>query len=130
MTRKTVTSLAFAALCMAGFAAAPSAAQAEEMILKDQMITNGPQADRGDFRGNWSATRNNIESQRYDQLVQTSPGFRSARMRRECGPITDPQLRSDCLASFQQYEPSGIGYGSSMPPHRLRHHRHFESLGQ
>jgi hypothetical protein len=38
-------------------------------------------------------------------------------MRRECGPISDPQLRSSCLASFNQYEPY---VGSSMPPRRLR----------
>jgi hypothetical protein len=38
-------------------------------------------------------------------------------MRRECGPITDPQLRSDCLASFNQYEPM---VGSSMAPRRYR----------
>jgi hypothetical protein len=27
-------------------------------------------------------------------------------MRRECGPITDPQLRQSCLDSFAQYEPA------------------------
>ena len=26
-------------------------------------------------------------------------------MRRECGPITDPELRQQCLASFHQDEP-------------------------
>lgn len=123
MTKKTVTSLAFAALCLAAFAGAPSA-------RADQLITNGPQADRGDFRGNWSAQRNNIESQHYDRLVQTNPGFRSARMRKECGPINDPQLRSDCVASFDQFEPSAVGYGSSMPPQHWRHHHNYRYMGQ
>ena len=38
--------------------------------LNDSLETNGPQASRGDF-GDWSARRNNIESARYDQLLQT-----------------------------------------------------------
>jgi hypothetical protein len=78
-----------------------------------QLETNGPQASRGDF-GDWSARRNNIESAHYDRLLQTNPGFRQARMRKECGPINDPQLHQQCLASFDQYEP--VMYGSSMGP--------------
>ena len=113
MTRKGVTTVAFAALCLAAFAASPAGAQ--------ELVTNGPQASRGDL-GDWSAARNNMESARYDRLLQTSPGFRHARMRRECGPITDPQLRGDCLASFNQYEPPM--YGSSAPrSHRLHRYQ-------
>jgi len=107
---KTVISLAFAAACMAVM---PSA---NAQIIQNELVTNGPQASRGDF-GDWSARRNVIESRHYDRLLQTSAGFRHARMRRECGPITDPQLRSDCLASFNQYEPY---VGSSMPQRRHR----------
>jgi hypothetical protein len=55
---------------------------------------------------NWSARRNVIESAHYDRLLETNPGFRQARMRKECGPVTDPQLHADCLASFNQDEPS------------------------
>jgi hypothetical protein len=120
MLSKTTTSLAFAAACLT-LAAVP-AAQAqyytEPTVIQPQVETNGPQASRGDL-GDWSARRNVIASQRYDRLLQTSMGFRQARMRRECGPINDPQLRSQCLASFQQYEPTMTG--SSIPPRRLRH---------
>jgi len=45
------------------------------------------------------------KSQHYDYLVRTNPGFRAARMKKECGPIRDPGLRSSCLASFSAYEP-------------------------
>ena len=41
------------------------------------------------------------------------------RMRKECGPISDPQLRDQCLASFQQFEP--VMTGSSTRPWRERH---------
>jgi hypothetical protein len=107
---KTVISLAFAAACVAFM---PSA---NAQIIHNELVTNGPQASRGDF-GDWSARRNVIESRHYDRLLQVSPGFRHARMRRECGPISDPQLRSSCLASFDQYEPM---VGSSTAPRRNR----------
>jgi hypothetical protein len=49
-------------------------------------------------------------------MLQTSPGFRHARMRKECGPINDPQLHGQCMASFGEFEPTMTG--SSMPPRR------------
>lgn len=49
---------------------------------------------------NESAAQNVRESQQYEQLLRTNPAFREQRMRIECGPITDPQLRQSCLASF------------------------------
>jgi hypothetical protein len=107
---KTVVSIAFAAACVA---LAPSA---NAQIIQNELVTNGPQASRGDF-GDWNARRNVIESRHYERLLQVSPGFRHARMRRECGPINDPQLRASCLASFNQYEPM---VGSTVAPRRYR----------
>jgi hypothetical protein len=81
-----------------------------------EVLTNGPQ---GSPPPNWSAQQNVRESERYDRLLETNRAFRNARERRECGPITDSQLREQCLASFRQDEPyagsSGAtgGYGSS-----------------
>jgi hypothetical protein len=80
-------------------------------------MTNGPQTNPGDVSPSWSARRNVAESERYDRLVETNRAFRQARERKECGPITDPQLHQQCVDSFAQYEPSGAatGYGSSQP---------------
>lgn len=97
MTKKTVTSLAFAAGC--ALALAIPAAQAQT-----QVWTNGPEWTPGDSSS--SAMRNNAESAQYERLLQTNPGFRQARIHRECGPITDPQLHQSCLASFGQHAPS------------------------
>ena len=125
MIRKTATSVAFAAGCVLAFGAMPAAhaqnyAQPAPNYAQPappaQLETNGPQASRGDF-GDWNARRNVIESRHYDRLLEISPGFRHARMRRECGPISDRQLRADCLASFNQYEPM---VGSSTLPRRYR----------
>jgi hypothetical protein len=83
-----------------------------------EVMTNGPQ---GSPPPDWSARRNVIASEHYDRLLESNRGFRQARMRKECGPITDPQLHQQCLDSFAQYEPAGAatGYGSSTS---ARHH--------
>ena len=80
-----------------------------------QVMTNGPRTNPGDVSPSWSAQRNVAESERYDRLLESNGAFRQARERKECGPITDPQLHQQCLESFAQYEPAGSasGYGSS-----------------
>ena len=113
MSIKT-TSLVFAAACLTAIATMP-AGHAQQT----QLLTNGPRVDRGDVSPNWSARQNVIESQHYDALVAANPGFRAFRMRKECGPIADPELRNNCMASFNVYEP-GVAVGSSMPPRPYR----------
>src|SRR5215469_13036331 len=68
-----------------------------------QLITNGPQTNPGDVSSSWSAQRNVAESEQYERLLKGNPAFRQLRMRKECGPITDPQLRRQCLDSFARY---------------------------
>jgi hypothetical protein len=94
-----------------GYPTPPSAASGGTQVL-----TNGPQTSPGDTSPAWSAQRNVAESAHYDRLLETNPALRDARIRRECGPVTDPTLRANCEASFRQYEPAGAGasgYGSS-----------------
>jgi hypothetical protein len=106
MLLKTATSFAFATVCLTAVATLPAHAQ---MAAPDapgtEVVTNGPQTNPGDMTPSWSARQNVIQSQRYDRLLETNRGFRQARMRKECGPITDPELRQQCLASFHQDEP-------------------------
>jgi hypothetical protein len=102
MISRTVTGFAFSIACLTAISAIPVA---------------GP-AIANDVSSGWSAQRNVLQSQRYDRLLETNLGFRKARMRRECGPVTDPELRQNCLASFNQDEPF---VGSSTP------RRHYPS---
>jgi hypothetical protein len=81
----------------------------------NQLVTNGPQ---GSEPANWSAQQNVVQSHRYTRLLESSAAFRHARMRKECGPITDPKLHDSCVASFSQYSPPM--YGSSTAPHPYR----------
>jgi len=48
-----------------------------------------------------SADQNVRESEQYERLLCTNPSFRAKRIAQECGPITDPQLKQSCEASFQ-----------------------------
>lgn len=52
-----------------------------------------------------TSAQNVRKSQQYDYLVATNGSFRASRMRKECGPIRDPELRANCLGSFNVYEP-------------------------
>ena len=72
--------------------------------------------------GSESAAQNVRESQVYEQLVCTHPGFREQRMRIECGPITDPQLRQSCMASFNcgPGGPTGQNFRGAPPSERVR----------
>jgi hypothetical protein len=48
------------------------------------------------------STRQNVrDSQRYEAVVHSSRGYRASRVKKECGPINDPQLHASCVASFQ-----------------------------
>jgi hypothetical protein len=84
---------------------APPPAQYTAPAQPPQVVTNGPQTNPGDVSPNWSARQNVIESQHYDRLLETNAAFRRAREAKECGPVTDPQLHANCLATFGQDEP-------------------------
>lgn len=115
MIIKTAMSLALAAACLATIAVTPAAqAQAARQTVT---VKHPPIVNPGDVSEPWSARQNVIESKQYERLLETNPAFRQARMGKECGPITDPQLRNSCLASFNQDEPY---VGASTAP---RHYR-------
>jgi hypothetical protein len=113
MVIKTAASLAFAAACLATIATTPAAEAARRSVV----VKHPPTVNPRDVSTSWSAQQNVIDSKRYDRLLETNHAFRQARMRKECGPITDPELRQSCLASFDQDEPH---VGSSTTP---RHYR-------
>ena len=119
MLLKTATSLAFATACLTAVATLPAHAQMTDTpgAPGTEVVTNGPQTNPGDMSPSWSARQNVVQSQRYDRLLETNRGFRQARMRKECGPITDPDLRQQCLSSFHQDEPYT---GSSTPRRQSR----------
>jgi hypothetical protein len=57
------------------------------------------------------AAANVRQSQQYEQVLRSNPGFRAKRMQQECGPITDSELHASCVASFG---------GDASPPSKRR----------
>jgi hypothetical protein len=96
---RIIAGLAFAAVCLTAIAVAP-AARAQMSASGAELITNGPQTDPGDARGAASGMQNERDSERYESALRSNPNFRAARVRKECGPIGDPQMQTDCVASF------------------------------
>jgi hypothetical protein len=113
MIIKTALSLAFAAACLVTIATAPAAEAARRTVV----VKHSPIVNPDDLSASWSARQNVIDSKRYERQLETNSAFRQARMRKECDPISDPELRQSCLASFNQDEPY---VGSSTPS---RHYR-------
>ncbi len=52
---------------------------------------------------NPAALANVRESEQYTALLRSNPAFRRKREQIECGPIADPQLHAQCVASFEAY---------------------------
>ena len=129
MMPKRTMRLVFAAACLTAIAAIPAHAQPASTYGSPPGYTTPqgsaaygatpgqqpytPQASEGDVPQSTSARRNVIESRQYDRELETNRAFRQARMRKECGPISDPELRQSCLASFNHDEPSVGSSGSS-----------------
>jgi hypothetical protein len=100
MIMNAAVTLATAVVCLATIATASVAyAQTRRPTV---VVKHPPIVSPGDVSESWDARQNVIDSKRYEQLLRTNPAFRQARMRKECGPITDPQLHQSCLASFNQ----------------------------
>jgi hypothetical protein len=119
MNLKPIVSFAFAATCLTAIAMMPVHALAAG-TYGSTPGDNSPQSYAPNETGmtqSASARQNVIQSRHYDRTLETNRNFRQARMRKECGPITDPELRQSCLASFGQDEPYS---GSSTPQ---RNHR-------
>jgi len=73
-----------------------------QMTRPTIVVKHPPIVSPGDVSATSSARQNVIGSKQYEQALRTNPAFRQARMRRECGPITDPELHKSCLASFDR----------------------------
>jgi hypothetical protein len=120
MMLKKTASLAVAAACLTAIVTMPTYAQMAGTYgstpAYNARQSNAPQANQSGAAQSASARRNVIESHQYDRAVETNRAFRQARMRKECGPITDPELRQSCLASFNQEEPQ-MGSSTSSRSH-------------
>ena len=103
MAMQRISGLATAAV-FAALAAVPTAqAQMMAPMQPDRvdLYSDAPKVDPGDNPANWSARRNVVDSQRYEQLLHTNPAFLHARIQKECGSITEPDLYQQCVGTFR-----------------------------
>jgi hypothetical protein len=98
---RLMTGLVFSAAFLTAIATMPTA-RAEMNATGAEVVTNGPQANPAGSSGSWSARQNVRDSQRYEAVVHSNSGYRASRVKKECGPINDPQLHASCVASFSQ----------------------------
>jgi ABC-type microcin C transport system permease subunit YejB len=77
------------------------------VALAATSVQAAPVPTNGHHHAKWheSPAQNVRKSQQYDYLVATNGSFRAYRMRKECGPIRDPELRASCVGSFGADEP-------------------------
>jgi hypothetical protein len=97
---KIMMSLAFSAAFLAAIAMVPTS-RAEMNANGAEVVSNGPQANPDHSSGSWSKRQNVRDSQRYEAVVHSNSGYRASRVKKECGPINDPQLHASCVASFK-----------------------------
>jgi hypothetical protein len=95
-----MTGLAFSAAFLTAIVTMPNA-RAAMSTGGTEVVSNGPQANPSDRSGARSVRQNVRDSQRYEALVHSNGSFRASRVKKECGPISDPQLHASCVASFE-----------------------------
>jgi ABC-type transport system substrate-binding protein len=78
----------------------PMMAPPQQAPAEVEYYSDSPKVEPGDNPANWSARQNVAESRRYEQLVHTDPAFRAARIRKECGTVSDPAEFQRCAESF------------------------------
>jgi hypothetical protein len=68
-----------------------------------------------------SPQQNVRQSQQYEQLLCTNPGFRARRIAQECGSLQGSQFYAGCVASFNcQRQPSAASWRQAPPSERIR----------
>src|SRR5262245_5905752 len=116
MMHKRMVSLAVATACLLAMATLHVNAEMAGTYTSgpDLHVPQGtaPQSNERAAAQTAGARRNVVQSNQYDRTIETNRAFRQARIRKECGPVTDPELRQSCLASFNQKESYA---GSSTP---------------
>lgn len=69
---------------------------------------------------NESPQQNVRESEQYEQLLCSNPGFRARRIAKECEPLQGSSLYDSCVASFNcNRQPNGAGWRQAPPSEQI-----------
>jgi len=75
------------------------------VALAATSVQAAPVATKPHLKWHETPAQNVRKSQHYDHLVASNSSYRASRMRKECGPIGDAELRASCVGSFNGYKP-------------------------
>jgi len=70
------------------------------MFAAGALITFALPASAQKIPADPGAAANVKQSEQYEQALHGNSSFREKRMKEECGPINDPELHQQCVASF------------------------------
>jgi hypothetical protein len=77
-----------------------------------------PMLDQSAIASHQTTTAQPMQSGRPDGHPVSSKAALQYRMRKECGPIHDPQLRHDCISTFGSLRSPGVSAGAKIPQQR------------
>lgn len=64
---------------------------------------------------NQTPAQNQKMSQQYQGMVSSNPGFRTNRMHKECDGIASPDLKQQCMSSFDTGSSGAMGNMGAKP---------------
>jgi hypothetical protein len=85
-------------------------------LMAAALIAAGASSAGAQSRRGETAEQNVRESQQYESLLCSNPGFRARRIAQECGTVTDPELHQSCVASFECSKPASAPHWRQAPP--------------
>jgi hypothetical protein len=74
--------------------------------------------DQGEIGSHQTTTAQPMESRRPDSHPVSSKAALQYRIRKECGPIHDPQLRRNCISTFGSLRSPHVSAGAKIPQQR------------
>jgi hypothetical protein len=74
--------------------------------------------DQGALASHQTTTAQPMQSGRPDGHPVSSKAALQYRMRKECGPIHDPQLRDNCISTFGSLRSPHVSAGAKIPQQR------------
>jgi hypothetical protein len=102
------------------FAGAPIPGEEGDQLFRAFQILHSqpPMLDQGAIASQQTTTAQPMQSRRPDGHPVSSKAALQYRMRKECGPIHDPQLRHSCISTFGSLRSPHVSAGAKIPQQR------------
>jgi hypothetical protein len=93
--------------------------EADQLFRAFQILySESPMLDQGAIASHQTTTAQPMQSRRPDGHPVSSKAALQYRIRKECGPIHDPQLRHNCISTFASLRSPHVSAGAKVPQQR------------